>query len=385
MAKKENGKVTEVTANLKQLTEIIMNELNTPEGEMPGTLLICGEAGGGKTSVAEFICRKAGYPPRMLRLAQIDPTDLGGNPYLDDKLDHEGNKRTRFAVPALLPDWEEKATVILDEPNRGRAETKQSSFQMMEGRGTISWKFNPSNHRIIALMNPANAQYHVDMMDPAMVNRCILIHFKPELKEFLEYGYMVGIDERILQFLQYEPENLSVITDNPDQDTSWATQRSWHRLSMSTAGRTLSQESYYIYAAGCVGSDVAASYIAFCNDPDRPVKPSEVFSGYTKELQTKFVNHQCDEKIDKALSTCFGVVMIVNNTPLKKIDIDILKDFYATIKNDEVRTAFIKGLEVSKEKEEPGKWDALVRGMGVAKEALEIAREVQNIKKSIKK
>lgn len=384
MAKK-NGKVVEVSVNFKTFREILMNELNTPEGGIPATLLVCGEAGGGKTSITEQLCKAAGYDTRMLRLSQIDPTDLAGVPYLSDEVNKDGCRVTKFAQPALLPGWDEKCVIILDEPNRGRAEVKQAAFQMMEGRGTISWRFNPDKHRIVALMNPANAQYHVDMMDPAMVNRCVLMHFKPELKEFLEYGYTVGIDERILQFLQYEPENLSVITDNPDQDISWATQRSWHRLSQSTTGRKLSTEAYYIYASGCVGPDIAASFIAFCNDPDRPVKPSEVFSGYTKELQQKFVAHQCDEKIDKALSTTFGVVMIVNNTPLKKIDIDILKSFYSTIKNDEVRTAFVKGLEVSKENEEPGKWDALVRGMGVAKEALEIAREVANIKSGKKK
>jgi GTPase SAR1 family protein len=383
MAKKD--KTLEVTVNLKQFEEIVLNELNTPEGEMPATLLVCGEAGGGKTSITEQLCKRAGFDTRMLRLSQIDPTDLAGIPYLSEDKNFDGNRLARFAQPALLPNWDEKCVIILDEPNRGRAEVKQAAFQMMEGRGTISWKFNPDKHRIIALMNPANAQYHVDMMDPAMVNRCVLMHFKPELKEFLEYGYAVGIDERILQFLQYEPENLSVISETVDQDVSWATQRSWHRLSQSTCGRKLSTEAYYTYAAGCVGPDVAAAYIAFCNDPDRPVKPSEVFSGYTKDLQQKFISHQCDEKIDKALSTTFGVVMIVNNTPLKQIDINILKTFYSTINNDEVRTAFIKGLEVSKEKDEPGKWDALVRGMGVAKEALEIAREVQNIKLGKKK
>lgn len=367
--KKNKVSVTELTCTIGEFIEAIDRTLDNTEAV---TLCVSGPAGAGKTSIIEQRAKIRGFRVVVMRCSMMDALDINGNPVI---VGTGEDTTTVYAKPQRLPAWDEKALIFFDELNRGKEETQQAVFRIVEGRGTDSWKFNPANHRVIVAINPSNVDYHNSAMDKALVNRFLKISVMPDIKSFLRYGYDNNLDERILQFLSHSNGSLHVEGLDVEGDTPWASPRSWEKLSHFIKGGKFSSDNMlYLAAAGAVGSEVGAQFISFLADPDRPVRAVDIIEDFSDDLKKKFKQHQ-EKRIDKALSTVLDLTALMNSKFDKKF-IPQLKAFYACVNNDEIKTSFIKGLDQG----DDSKFDAIVVGLGITDEAITMAREVSDIK-----
>lgn len=377
MSEETKGKkviVQELTASIDEMIEFIDRTLDGPKAL---TLCLAGPAGSGKTSIVEQRAALKKMRVVVMRCSMMDSLDINGNPVI---IGSGENTSTVYAKPQRLPAWDEKSLIFFDELNRGKEETQQAVFRVIEGRGTDSWKFNPDNHRIIVAINPSNGDYHNSPMDRALVNRFLKLNVTPDIRSFLRYGYKQELDERLLQFLAHSNGSLLVEGADTEGDTPWASPRSWENLSHFIKGAKFSSENMlYLACAGEVGPEQGAQVIAFLADPDRPVRAVDVLEDFSDELKKKFKKHQ-ENRIDKALSTVMDLTALLNSKFDKKY-VAQLKSFYATITNDEIKTSFIKGLDQGTDTQ----FDQIVIGLGITDEAIMIAKEVAGIKSKSKK
>ena len=361
--------ITELTCTIGEFIECVDRTLDNTEAV---TLCVSGPAGSGKTSIIEQRAKQRNMRVVVMRCSMMDALDINGNPVI---VGTGEDTTTVYAKPQRLPGWDEKCLIFFDELNRGKEETQQAVFRVIEGRGTDSWKFNPANHRIIVAINPSNVDYHNSAMDKALVNRFLKISVLPDIKSFMRYGYDNNLDERILQFLSHSNGSLHVEGLDVEGDTPWASPRSWEKLSHFIKGGKFSSDNIlYLAAAGAVGSEVGAAFIAFLADPDRPVRAVDIIEDFSDDLKKKFKVHQ-EKRIDKALATIMDLTALMNSKFEKKF-IPQLKAFYACVSNEEIKTSFLKGLDQG----DATKWDDIIIGLGISDEAITMAREVSGLK-----
>ncbi len=120
------------------------------------------------------------FPVIDRRLSQMTEGDMVGLPSTD-------GETTRFNPP----DWFKKAcsepcVLFLDELNRATPEVMQAAFQIVLDRELNGWKLHPLT-RVYAAIN-SGANYTVNEMDPALLDRFFAIDLEPSLEEFCTWA-----------------------------------------------------------------------------------------------------------------------------------------------------------------------------------------------------
>jgi len=359
------GKVMEVT--LMQAKEITRNSWNSTN---PSVIIYISDSGIGKTTMAQALAQEEEYRYEAIRAALIDAVELNGIPVSKDG-------RTIYSAPSWVPEWDEKFVLMLDEVNRGKPDVVQAAFRIAEKRGTDSWKFNPKKHRVIIAINPVG-KYNVIPLGLAFINRATVLYIKIDVKDFLMYARKKNFNAKIIEFISANEKMLHVLPKEDDQelDVPWASPRSYEQLSDIMEG----QDNKLIptLATGTIGLEAGAAFIKFINDPDRPVTVSEILDKkYPKPVSDKFKRHQ-EKSIHKAFATVMDLSTFINAKD-GKVDLKLVKDFYKSITANEVKTAFIKGLEQGKDT-----FDKVVAGLDIEQDLLKIGKDFQELKKKTK-
>ena len=146
-------------------------------------ILVRGPHGIGKSQIFRQIAKNLGFAAEDFidrRLSQMTEGDLLGLPELTDGV-------TRFAPP----DWFMSAckapkVVLLDEFNRATPEVMQCGFQIVLDHELNGWKLHPET-RVYAAIN-ASAEYTVNEMDPALLDRFWTIDLEPTVEDWIEIG-----------------------------------------------------------------------------------------------------------------------------------------------------------------------------------------------------
>lgn len=190
-------------------------------------ILLVGRHGIGKSKILENFYKRKGFSVVNLFLGQMsDPGDLIGLPQKNEKLG-----QTEFLLPYWFPTDNKPIVLFLDELNRARPEVLQTIMDLTLNR-KLAGKSLPDGSRIISAVNNGE-QYSLTELDPALVSRFNVYEFVPTVEEWLLWAEEVGIDRRIISFIQ-ENHNLldgtefdkSIMDLEPTPD-----RRRWERLS----------------------------------------------------------------------------------------------------------------------------------------------------------
>lgn len=356
----------EIEVSISEAIEILRTEW---AAEDSATVILSSHSGIGKTTMLEQLAVEEGFKYGTLRAALYDGVEINGFPVPE-------NGRVKYNAPPWVPDWDEKFVLIVDELNRGRRDVVQAIFRVMEGRGTDSWKFNPKKHKIVVAINPVGV-YQVDPLGLATINRAIVLYIKPDIKAFLTYAHKIGLDTRVIQFLAANDKYLHLLPKEEEQefDTPWTSPREWETVSKVI--KRHNTKFFPALIAGSIGVESCAAFMKFINDPDRPVTAQEIMEDkYDTKLQDKFIRHQ-DKSIHKAFATVLDLTSKLNTMDVKKIKLDVIKKFYATIDKEEIKTAFIKGIDQDEQK----RFDDIAKGLDISKDLLNIADTFNELKK----
>lgn len=265
-------------ANIKMNITELRRFLNVMPAEH--NIMLVGEKGVGKSELLTEYFTAKGMKVIPLFLGQLsDPGDLIGLPCKD-----EATGRTDFMPPYWFPVDGKPIVLFLDELNRARPELLQTVFDLCLNR-KLAGRMLPEGSRVISAVN-AGENYQVTDLDPALVSRFNIIHFKPTVEEWLLWARKIELDERVLRFIA---ENPFWLDGDPDAETGEDTgldknpdRRAWKRVSdilKNSEGEETDMLAKYVSAV--IGAKAASAFIA-CIAKVRLVSAAEVLKNFEK-------------------------------------------------------------------------------------------------------
>lgn len=249
------------------------------------SVLVRGPHGIGKSQVirqvSRVIAEREGlhtFPVIDRRLSQMTEGDMIGLPSTDGNV-------TRFNPP----DWFKSAcefpvTLFLDELNRATHEVMQAAFQIVLDRELNGWKLHPQT-RVYAAVN-ASAEYTVNEMDPALLDRFWVIDLTPTTTDWLIWARGPGnIHPTVTDFIGQAdkwldpPKNFEAGSVHPSR-------RSWERLSKCLVAANVADNpedgNFYSLSVGYIGVDAAIAFWDYAKSVDNRVEGKDVVETYSK-------------------------------------------------------------------------------------------------------
>ena len=238
-------KASEITSVINQL---IIKKL---------PVFIWGAPGIGKSSIVKEIAQKNRLEFIDLRLSLMDPTDLKGIPFFDER-----SREGVWAKPSFLPKEDDKSRGILflDEINTAPPAVQASAYQLILDRRVGEYQL-PDGWSIIAAGNRENDRGVVYRMPPPLANR--FVHFEMEVNfgDWKQWAYERGIDASVIAFLAFDKEMLFTF-DPSSNEKSFATPRSWEYVD-TIIKSGIRDELILDSISGAVGREGAINYISF--------------------------------------------------------------------------------------------------------------------------
>jgi hypothetical protein len=158
--------------------------------ECGNNILIEGGRGVGKSSITLQIAEKLGLRLKYFSAPTLDPiVDFVGIPV---PVIDEGARRIVY----LRPDAINQAEIIFfDELNRAQPKTLNAVFELVQFR-SINGEKLPHLRSIIGAVNPAGERYHVQDLDPALIDRFhiyLRVNAGPDRQWFVKkFGTQIG-------------------------------------------------------------------------------------------------------------------------------------------------------------------------------------------------
>lgn len=212
----------------------------TPAGQ---NILLVGRHGIGKSEILTHYYAEQGMRVVTLFLGQMaDPGDLIGLP-------REVDGRTVFLPPYWFPTDGEPIVLFLDELNRARPEMLQAVMDLCLNR-TLAGRHLPSGSRLVAAVNEGE-DYQLTPLDPALLSRFNAYQFVPTASDWLRYAASAALDERVVRFIEHEPQWLAEVDP-----------RSWTRLAEAISPLPVLTEAETPFICGIVGTAAASRFVA---------------------------------------------------------------------------------------------------------------------------
>jgi MoxR-like ATPase len=213
-----------------------------------------GAPGIGKSSVVKQIAEAEGIGFIDLRLSLMDPTDLKGIPFYENKA-----HQAVWAPPSFLP-TEGSGILFLDELNTAAPSVQASAYQLILDRKVGEYEL-PEGWAIVAAGNRENDRGVVYRMPLPLANRFIHLEMDVNVEDWRAWAYRSGIDERVIGYISAKHDAL--FRFDPASDAkSFATPRSWefvHGILASGMHAQLAMNAI----AGAVGEESAVDFLAF--------------------------------------------------------------------------------------------------------------------------
>jgi hypothetical protein len=228
-------------------------------------VMLRGGTGVGKSQCLEGFAKKKGLDFISRDLSLMEPPDLIGLPRMDGKV-------TRYLPPAFLP-TKGKGVLVLEEINRAPRYMRAPCLQLLTDRSLNDYRL-PDGWWIAAAINPAEAGYEADELDPAHASRFVQIDVVAEPSHWLVWARENNIHSKVLGYVEADPSVFDSPMSNP---------RSWEHASdlLRAKGKcTISRPLLQAAISGCVGPERGAAFCKFLLDGGKPLTADEVLKRY---------------------------------------------------------------------------------------------------------
>lgn len=209
------------------------------------------------------------------RLSQTSEGDLIGLPKIDD-----------ISTKFLPVDWymklcKEPGFLFLDELNRATPEVMQAAFQIVLDRELNGHKLHPQTIVYAAINN--SAEYTINEMDPALLDRFWVVDLMPTVKDWLSWAKASKIHPIVIGFIDNNPKFLDPPSNYEPGDVH-PSRRSWARVSKSIERLEdkfhLNFDLWYPVVMGFCGVEAAINFTQYARTVDSVIPPEEIFEFY---------------------------------------------------------------------------------------------------------
>ncbi len=242
-----------MTVNSQELYFILDN---TPSEQ---NIMLVGKHGIGKSRILEDYFSKTGSKVVTLFLGQMsDPGDLIGLPEKN-----AATGKTDFMLPYWFPTDNSPIVLFLDELNRARPEVLQTIMDLTLNR-KLAGKQLPPGSRIISAVNNGN-EYQLTDLDPALVSRFNIYEFAPTVQDWINWALVQKLDERIISFIQENPEYLDGFENTSFEQNleRTADRRSWERASKIIKNFKTIDNNLKLLLCGILGDKATAAFVTY--------------------------------------------------------------------------------------------------------------------------
>lgn len=308
----ERKTVAEAKWAVKRLIELATSGEKTPP------LFLWGGPGIGKSSIVKQAVEELGMNPEESfvdqRLQQIDPVDLRGIPGLKD----EGH--FIYHHPAFLP-TDGRGVLFLDELNLAPQAVQAAAYELILDRKLGDSYHLPDEWMVIGAGNRAGDRAYVNPMSAPLANRFIHWEVEPNLDDWKEWAYGVGIRSEVIGFLNFKPRMLYQF-DPERNECAFPTPRSWEMVS------DLMSMGLEDGIAGAIGTGVATEFKSFLELREELPDVDGILEGEFVIPERPDVLHATiTSLVDKAggdVSKAARLVEYANAIPENKVEFSVL-------------------------------------------------------------
>ena len=255
-------------------------------------VMIRGRHGVGKSEVVYQFARDiAKLPVIERRASQMTEGDLVGLPVVD------GN--TTSWNP---PDWYKQAcnepvVLFMDEIDRATTEVRQGFFQLADSRTLNGHRLHKDTLLFAAVNGGIHAaQYQVNDMDPAELDRWTVFDVEPSVEDWLTYA-QDRVNHIVVDFIRHNKMHLEHSKEF-EPGKVYPSRRSWERLSNTLqAAHLLEGENHkdnlatvYNLACGFVGFEAAVALRDFADKYENQVSPEDILAGKLDKMKDANIN-----------------------------------------------------------------------------------------------
>lgn len=224
--------------------------------------MVKGSPGIGKSQIVRQLADKFGLKLIDVRLAECDPSDLRGFPYVDEK-----TGKAKYAPMAEfplkgepIPEGYNGWLLFLDEMNQAPDSIQRISYKVLLDHKVGDHELHERCVKLAA-GNLITDGALAEEMGTALQSRLVHLEMKVDYRAWLDWAMTNKIDSRITSFIQFKPDLLHRF-DPDHNDNTFACPRTWEFASNLLAGDAFTDDLLPLIA-GTVSNGVAREFYAF--------------------------------------------------------------------------------------------------------------------------
>ncbi len=217
--------------------------------------MLWGTRGVGKSSVVRQLAEHYAVPLIDLRLTTIEPVDIRGAIYADEKL----NKTVWFPPEFLPSDDVPEGVLFLDELTAADQRLQISAYSLILDRRVGNYRL-PDGWQVIAA---GNAAFHGAVshdMGTALADRMFHFNVQTAIDAFLDHAMANDFAPEVMAYLRVRPDRLDDTQAQLANDhLIGASPRGWEDVS-HVLRSSLSDDSRRLFVQGRIGAANAAEF-----------------------------------------------------------------------------------------------------------------------------
>ena len=187
--------------------------------------LVWGPPGCAKSQIAQQVAAAAGRTYVDVRALLLDPVDLRGIPWRDDR------GRTRWAPPVFLPPSDDTGLwlVNLEELPSAVSMVQAAMYQLALERKCGEYEL-PDGASLIACGNRESDRGVTHRMPTPLASRFVHLEIRADVPDWCAWGAAHGIAPEVLFFIQMRPDLLHQF-DPQSKEKAFPCPRTWEFVS----------------------------------------------------------------------------------------------------------------------------------------------------------
>lgn len=245
-----------------------------------------GGAGLGKSEIVQqWVSEQRAKDPKFgfldLRLAYYEAPDVIGFPTA--KEDNAGILRTTHALPDFWP-TEGNGLILLEEVNRGTTGVMNTMMQLLTDRAVGPHYKLPDGWMIASCVNPDDANYDVNSMDTALLDRFEIFDIDYDHMTFMEFIEAKKWHTCITRYVKSGAWTFKA-ADSIGKEGKYISPRTWSKLNAAEqSGAQDNRQLHRIICQSILGKHVGNEYWKQCWD-DAPVTAQDLIASKTSAIK----------------------------------------------------------------------------------------------------
>lgn len=253
--------------------------------------LLSGPHGVGKSELFEQATKQSRVKIIVCDLSLMEPPDLVGLPKMN-------GKTTTYSPPGFLPTTG-KGILLFEEINRAPRYMRAPCLQLLTARTLNDYKL-PIGWLPAAAINPADADYEVSELDPALLSRFVQANVIPDWGQWLQWAQRNGVHPAVVDYIETDVTIFNSPESNP---------RAWKYVSdvLKAADKNATDRATLRTAVmGLVGEKRGTAFLGAMKNGNPALTAEQILNHYDQH-RSQVKQWIRDGKLDTVKASLFSI------------------------------------------------------------------------------